>query len=162
MASSKFGQLPRSKFSIPNAFSRGGGFNPNKEPENPLTGKVQDLKAAAGEERLSRTLNKSINKGLIEGYRFRFTTAPRASIYYKELDFLVLSHTRAVAISVKGEDFVHKSSSSKNQDLINELIILAKLKKYGYDIPKVTTIAASDLETQEGADNAAKKIGLYR
>lgn len=156
-----YGKLPRSRFSLP--VTRGGGFNPNKDPEPPLTGKVQNLKAAQGEERLSRTIQKGINKGIVAKHIFRWTTAPRATQTYKELDSLViLANKRVLAISVKGTDFVHKTSADKEQDKINELIILKKLKEDGYNVNEITSVPADKLKTQEGADKVGKDLGIYK
>ena len=157
----KFGSLPRSRFTPP-PNTRGGGFTPNKEPEAPLKGVVQNQKAAQGEERLSRTLNKAIGKGLVREYKFRWTTLKRGTVGYKEADFVVFTPARVVVISVQGTDFIHRSARSKNQDKINDLIILSALKKLGYNVHSVDNIAANDLKTQEDADKQARKLGLYR
>lgn len=156
-----YGKLPRSRFSLP--VTRGGGFNPNKEPEPPLTGKVQNLKAAQGEERLSRTIQKGINKGIVAKHIFRWTTAPRATQTYKELDSLVVkTNGEVVAISVKGATFVHRNSSDKEQDKINEIIILKTLREKGYNVSEIKTVFAEELKTQEGADNVGRRLGIYR
>jgi len=108
--------------------TRGGNTSfVNRERERPLTGKVNDLKAAEGEERLARTFNKSLAKGVIRDYKFRWTTLRRGIVGYKELDFLVISNIGPVALSVKGTDFVHKSAKSQAQDKINELLIMTRL-----------------------------------
>lgn len=158
----KFGSLPRSRFAIPK-LTRGGAFNPAKDPEPPLSGTVQNEKAAQGEERLARTLDKSIRKGLVRGYQFRWTTMRRGVVGYKELDFLIQKTSgEYVPVSVKGKAFVHRNVGDKEQDRINELIIITKLRDYGINASKVTTIFDTDLETQEQADNTARKNGLYR
>lgn len=157
-----FGSLPRSRFSPPK-LTRGGGFNFAKDPEPALTGKVQNEKAAQGEERLARTLDKSIRKGLVRGYQFRWTTLKRGVVGYKELDFLVQkANGEIIPISVKGKNFVHRNAGDKEQDRINELIIMTKLREYGINAERVQTIYDTELETQELADKAAKKYGLYR
>ena len=55
-----------------------------------------------------------------------------------------------------------KTSSDKSQDLINDLLILEKLKKLGYNVPRITNIPADKLTTQEASDNLVRKLGLYR
>ena len=158
----QFGKLPRSRF-VPPKQTRGGAWNPDKTPETPLTGTVQNLKAAQGEERLSRTTDKGIRQGLVRNYIFRWTTAPRWTLNYKELDQLTFkTNGEVVAISVKGEDFVHKTSAERNQDRINELIILAKLREYGLNVSEIKSISAEKLKTQDEADEVGRKLGIYR
>jgi hypothetical protein len=150
------------KFTAPKQ-NRGGGFKADKKQEAPLTGVVQTMKAAQGEERLSRTFNRSMQKGLMREYKFRMTTAARKSIYYKELDFLAIkSNGEAIAISVKGKAFVHFGGKAKEQDKINEALILTSLRSKGYNVGKIETVYDLDLLTQDAADKAAKKLGLYR
>ena len=157
-----FGKLSRRKF-IPKKQTRGGGFNPNKEPEPPLTGMVQGLKAAQGEERLSRTIDKGIAKGIVREHKFRWTTLRRGIVGYKELDSLVIkSNGEVVAISVKGQGFTHRGSSAKEQDKLNEVTIMAQLRKLGYKVSEIVTVADTDLKTQELADKVGKKLGIYR
>lgn len=157
-----FGKSPTRRTPRAPKATRGGGFNPNKEPEAPLTGQVQSQRAAQGEERFARTLEKGIRKGLVLRHYFRWTTLKRSTLAYKELDELVILPGRTLAISIKGEDFVHRSAASKNQDRINELIILNALKKLGINVPEITSIAAADLATQEQADKVGRRLGVYR
>lgn len=63
---------------------------------------------------------------------------------------------------MKGKDFVHRNAGDKEQDRLNELIIISKLREYGINASKVTTIFDTELETQEQADKTARKNGLYR
>ena len=157
----QYGKLPRSLY-FPK-ITRGGGFRPEKPVEAPLTGKVQNLKAAQGEERLSRTIQKGIGKGIVRQHYFRWTTAPRSTYVYKELDSLVIkSNGEVVAISVKGDDFVHRSAADKAQDKINEIIILKALREKGYNVSEIKSVPAEKLKTQEGADKVGKDLGIYR
>lgn len=157
-----FGKLPRSKF-VPPRQTRGGGWNPDKKQERPLTGQVQGMKAAQGEERLARTLDKAIAKGIVREHRFRWTTMRRGTMNYKELDELVFkSNGDVVAISVKGASFVHRGTAAMEQDKLNELIILTQLRKYGYNVSEVVTVKDFELNTQDDADKVGKKLGLYR
>lgn len=158
-----FGQRPRTKFT-PKRPTRGGNMGFFQKPkEAPLTGQVQGMKAAKGEERLARTLDKGIRQRLVREHRFRWTTLKRGTVGYKELDELVfLANGRILAISVKGKAFVHASGSAKEQDRFNEALILARLKELGYDVREVTTVYDTDLETQELADKVGRKLGVYR
>lgn len=151
-----FGQLPPRP-------TRGGGFNPFKKPEAPLTGKVQDLKAAQGEERFARTLEKGISKGIVREHKFRWTTLKRGTVGYKELDELIfLTNGRVLAVSVKGQAFVHAGSKNKKQDRINEALQLARLSELGYAVAKIETVFDTELTTQEMADKAGRRLGVYR
>ena len=159
----KFGTKPKPKRFTPPKATRGGyvGFFQTK-PETPLTGEVQGQKAAKGEERFARTIEKGISKGLVQKHYFRWTTLKRGTPGYKELDELIYTPHEILAVSIKGEEFVHRSEADKNQDKINELIILAQLKRYGIDVPRITSIAAESLATQEQADKAGKDLGIWR
>lgn len=142
---------------------RGGGFQFEKKVEPPLTGKVQNLKAAQGEERLARTIEKSIGKGIVSRHYFRWTTAPRGTNVYKELDELVVkANGEVIAISVKGAGFVHRNSSEKEQDKINELIILKTLRQKGFNASEIKTVFDYELETQDSADKVGRKLGIYK
>lgn len=157
----KYGILPKSKF-IPPAPNRGGGWNPEKKEEKPLTGMVQDQKAAQGEERLARTIEKGLRKGIVRKHYFRWTTLKRGTVGYKELDELVFTLSGVVAISVKGTDFVHKGESARQKDKMNELIILAQLRKLGIDVSEIKSVPADRLKTQEMADKEGRRLGVYR
>ncbi len=162
--STNFGALPKTRFRPPERLSRGGGFNPEREPERQLTGEVQGQKAAQGEERLARTIEKGISKGLVRSHKFRWTTLKRTIAgNHKELDELVYtSNGRVLAISVKGADFVHKGESAKAQDKLNELIIMVALRKLDIVVDKIHTVYDYELKTQELADKAGKRLGIYR
>ena len=158
-----FGTLPRTRFT-PKRPTRGGnvGFFERKV-EAPLTGQVQNKKAAEGEERLARTLDKAIRNRIVREYQFRWTTLKRNTPGFKELDFHTIKmNGEIIPISVKGKAFVHFGSKAKEQDKINELLILTRLRELGYNARKVETVYDTDLLTQEMADKAAKKLGLYR
>lgn len=158
-----FGQLPRSKFTPPKQTRGGNNSFITKKQEVPLTGQVQGMKAAEGEERLARTLEKAIAKGIVREHRFRWTTLKRSTMNYKELDELVIkSNGEVVAISVKGASFVHRGTAAMEQDKLNELIIMVQLRKYGYRVNEVVTVKDSELKTQDEADKVARKLGLYR
>ena len=142
---------------------KGGGFQFEKKQERPLTGKVQNLKAAQGEERLARTIERAISKGIVSRHYFRWTTAPRGTNVYKELDELIVkANGEAIAVSIKGAGFVHRNSSEKEQDKINELIILKNLKQKGFNVAEIKTVFDYDLKTQDGADKVGRKLGFYK
>lgn len=159
----KFGQLPRSHFTPPKQ-NRGGGWNPDKKQERPLTGKVQDQKAAQGEERLARTIEKGIAKGLARQHFFRWTTLKRSMAnVHKELDELIqLSNGQWLAVSVKGGGIIHGSASQKEKDKLSEIIIIAKLRELGVFVSGIQSVTADSLKTQELADREGKKLGIYR
>ena len=157
-----FGKKPTNKRFHPPKATRGGwrGLIATKK-EAPLTGMVQNLKAAKGEERLSRTLNRSINKGLVTEYKFRMSPGqPKQTPGWLELDFLIVTPSRAIAVSVKGAGFVHLNTQAK--DKLNEMMIVQRLKKMGYDVYKVESVFDYQLNTQEAADKVAAGLGVYR
>jgi len=156
-----FGKIRNKNFSPPKATRGGYGQAFNKKIDPPLTGTVQGMKAAKGEERLARSLNKAMKQGLVLQYFFRWTTLRRGTVGFKELDFLVMTASGVVAISVKG-GFTHQSSSAKEQDRLNEVIILTQLRQLGYPADRVITVEAEDLFNQTEADKIARKLGVYR
>lgn len=158
----RFGVLPRNKFTPPKA-NRGGGYNFAKKLDAPLTGSVQGRKAAKGEERLARTLDKGVRKGIVRNHIFRWTTLARGVVGWKELDFLIFkANGAAVPVSVKGRAFVHRNAGDVEQDRINEIIIIAKLREYGVNAERVITVYDTELETQEMADKTGRRLGVYR
>lgn len=158
----QFGKKPRKKKFSPPPQTRGGwkGFI-NKNVERPLSGMVQNLKAAQGEERFARTLEKAKMQGLVTNYEFRMSPGQaKQTPGWLELDYFIETPGRAIAISVKGFSFVHKNTQAK--DALNELMILTRLRKMGYSVQKVETVYDYELSTQEGADKIAKKFGVYK
>ena len=162
MAIKKFGNHPkRRKFSPPKATRGGWKGAINKEQEAPLTGMVQNLKAAKGEERLSRTVYKAMNKGLVVDFKFRYSPGMKKGVPgWKELDLLVVTPSRPIAISVKGASFVHLDTGA--QDAWNELLLTVRLRKEGYPVFKVESVYDYELNTQEDADKVAKRLGFWR
>lgn len=157
----KFGKLPP-PFRPPARLSRGGAFRPDKKPEAPLTGMVQGIKAAKGEEYLSRTLNKSIQKGMVRRYEFRWRTSKTGNAY-RELDFLIFkANGDVVPVSVKGRSYVHFGGTIKERDKLSELIILAKLKELGYNAREVISIYDDELTDEKTSDKTARKFNLYK
>jgi len=73
-----------------------------------------------------------------------------------------LTNGRVLAISVKGTSFVHRGNAAREQDKLNESLQIFTLKKMGYDVNEIISVADSELKTQELADKAGRKIGLYR
>lgn len=159
----QYGQLPRTKFTPPKQ-TRGGGWNPDKTPERPLTGIVQNQKVAMGEERLARTIEKGMAKGLVRGHYFRWTTLKRSiANIHKELDELIqLSNGQWLAVSVKGDGIIHGSVSQKDKDRFSELIIMTKLRQLGVYVADIKSVPANNLKTQELADREGRKLGIYR
>jgi hypothetical protein len=148
----------------PPAQTRGGNKTfIDKPQETPLTGEVQGLKAAQGEERFSRTLNKGMAKRLVRGYYFRTSPGlPKGVQGWKELDYLVFGSHDIKAISIKGTGFVHHGESAKAQDRLNELIILARLAAQGIKLDKIISVPAESLVDQEQSDKIGRSLGVYR
>lgn len=152
-----------STFRPPTRLSRGGAFRPNQEPERPLTGKVKDLKASDDEERLSRTLEKGIKKGIVRDYEFRWTSARRGSIFYKEMDFkITLTNGTLVPIMLVENSFVHRGAGAKEKDKLNEIHLLQKLQELGYNVREIIKVPNEQISTQEKADKVGRKLGIYR
>lgn len=143
--------------------TRGGNTSfVNRDQERPLTGKVQNQKAAQGEERLARTIEKGISKGIVLYHYFRWTTLKRGTVGYKELDEFVMTTFGPIAISVKGEGIIHQTEAQKNQDKLNELKILTRLRELGYPVREIKSVPAAQLKTQADADRIGRKLGVYR
>ncbi len=157
-----FGKRPRKKSFSPPKATRGGFKGAiNKEQEMPLTGMVQNLKAAKGEERLSRTVYKAMNKGLVTDFKFRYSPGMKKGVPgWKELDLLVVTPSRPIAISVKGASFVHLDTGA--QDAWNELLLAVRLRKEGYPVFRIESVYDYELNTQEDADKVAKRLGFWR
>jgi hypothetical protein len=154
---------PKSYFKPPAPITRGGNTSfINREEEKPLRGEVQGQKAAEGEERLARTIEKSISKGLVQYHYFRWTTLKRGTVGYKELDEFVMTIFGPVAISVKGAGVIHQTEAQKNQDKLNELIILTKLRSLGFAVAEIKSVPATKLKTQAEADKVGRSLGIYR
>lgn len=156
-----FGQLPKNKFRPPEQ-TRGGYTNFFAvEREEPLTGLVNGLQAAQGEERLVRTTRKGIQKGSVRNFFFRISPGvPKGVPGWKELDLLVVLVGRNLAFSIKDMSFVHANAADQAQDSLNEIVLLQRLRAIGYDTPRIISIDASRLETQEGADKVGKEYGI--
>ena len=158
-----FYKRPSRGFTPPRQTRGGSKTFIDRPKEVPLTGLVQGLKAAQGEERFSRTLNKGVNKGLVRGYYFRSSPGlPKGIQGWKELDFLVFGTHDIKAISVKGEDFVHKGEVARQQDRLNELIILSRLAAEGIKLDKIISIPADKLVDQEQSDRVGRDLGVWR
>lgn len=160
----KFGAYPRARRFTPPSPTRGGTPGAFEKPqEEALSGSVNGLKAAKGEERLVRTIRKGMKKGMVQGFYFRYSPGmPRNVVGWKELDLLVSAGGRTLAISIKGEGFVHKANADKQGDKLNEVIILSRLRKMGYDIANIISIPAESLSSQEQADKIGRSLGVYR
>jgi hypothetical protein len=159
---SRFGKPPRPKRFSPPTATRGGGYGFfAKEVEEPLTGEVHGLKAAKGEERFARVLNKAIKKGSVRSYFFRSSPGlEKGQPGWKELDFEIETTSGTVAVSVEGADFVHKGESKRNQDKINEMLIMARLAKMGRPVPRIERVFDYELTTQADAEKVVKRLGI--
>lgn len=156
-----FGKLPRSKFTPPKQTRGGNTSFINREKERPLTGEINGLKAAQGEERLARVLNKKIGAGSLRGFYFRSSPGlPKGLPGWKELDFEIFTLSGTVAVSVEGASFVHHGEAKRNQDMINELLLMERLRMLGRPVPRIERIFDYQLKTEADAEKALKKIGI--
>lgn len=158
----KFGTSPKPrKFSPPKA-TRGGNYGfITKEKETPLTGKVNGLKAAQGEERMARVLEKKMQAGVVKRYYFRSSPGmPKGTPLWRELDFEIFLPSGTIAVSVEGASFVHRGESARNKDKISELLIMERLAKLGRAVPKIERVFDYELTTQKDAEKAVKKLGI--
>jgi hypothetical protein len=157
-----FGKPPKMRRFTPRKATRGGysGFL-NKEPEAPLTGEINGLKAAKGEERLARALNKKIGKGTVQSFFFRSSPGlPKGVAGWRELDFEVATTHGTIAISVEGASFVHLGETSRNKDKISEMLIMERLAKIGRPVPRIERVFDYELKTQADAEKILKRLGI--
>lgn len=158
----QFGQKPRKKRFTPPKATRGGYTNFfNKEPETPLTGEINGLKAAKGEERLARALKKRMKAGTVRNFFFRSSPGLRkGQPGWKELDFEISTTFGTVAISVEGADFVHRGESKRNQDKLNELLLMQRLAQIGRPVSKIERVFDYELKTQADAEKVLSRLGV--
>jgi len=156
-----FGRLRKKRFTPPKA-TRGGYTDFfAKETEAPLTGEINGLKAAKGEERLARALNKLLKIGRINGFYFRSSPGLRKGMPgWKELDFEISTLWGTVAISVEGAEFVHKGESKRNQDKLNEMLIMQRLAQIGRPVRNIERVFDYELKTQADAEKVLRRIGI--
>lgn len=156
-----FGNLKPKRFTPPKA-TRGGYTDFfARTPEKPLTGQINGLKAAKGEERLSRAIDKGRKNGYVLGYYFRSSPGiPKGDVGWLELDFEIQTVHGTIAVSVKGADFVHRGESKKNEDKLKEIKLLDRLRRIGRPVPKIETVFDYELKTQADADKVARKLGI--
>jgi hypothetical protein len=116
-------------------------------PEEPLTGKVQDMDASAPEERMAKALDRAgIN------YRFRYTVgAPRGLPGWKEVDFLVENNGLVYAAEVDTA-FTHRDKLYA--DVLHDAIVLndKNIQELGTIFPSVLHVDGdSDLANSANA-----------
>lgn len=130
---------------------------PRRKTPEQLTGFIQGIRAdSKAEERFSIALYKRRN---VASFRYSFIIGTMGMPGWKQLDFLVqLTTGTFMAFSVKDTEFVHHGVAVTEQDAINEIFIRQQLEKDGIIIDKVRTIDARDLDTQNLADNTARRI----
>ena len=120
-----------------------------------LEGKVNGMKASAGEERFAKALRKIT---AVDGFEFRYTIgAPRGLPGWKELDFVVVKGGTLYAVEVDTA-FTHRDKQAS--DTLHDAIVLQELAKLGMQLhPIVIHLdGESDLVTQQNADNTAKRL----
>lgn len=141
--------------------TRGGGFNPERKQEKPLTGKVKELKASQGEERIARVLYRKMQKGNVRDFMFRTSPGIKKGLPgWRELDYEVNTIFGYKAISVVGVDFVHRGEVKKNQDKLIEVMLLQRLREEGKNVMRIDVIKDSELKTEEDAEKALQRIGI--
>ena len=117
-----------------------------------LYGSVNGMSATEGEERFYRAITKNTN---VQGTLFRMSVgAPKGMPGWKELDFLVQTYTGYKAIQIDGADYVHRGTTE--EDKMRDLITINYLAQYG--VNEVVHVRADQLETQEGANEIARRI----
>jgi len=158
----KFGQFPKPRRFTPPKATRGGNTSFfQREPDENLTGQVNGLSAAKGEERLARALNKRIKAGTVRSFFFRSSPGMRkGQPGWKELDFEISTVYGTVAISVEGAEFVHRGESKRNQDKLNELLLMERLEMIGRPVSKIERVFDYELKTQKDAENVLKRLGI--
>jgi hypothetical protein len=110
---------------------------------------------------LARVLYKKIQRGQVRDFYFRSSPGiPKGIPGWKELDYEIMTPHGNIAISVEGAAFVHRGESKRNQDKINELLLMERLKKLGRAVAKIHRIFDYELTTEEDAEKALKKVGI--
>lgn len=153
-----FGKLKNYR-AFPKATRGGSTIAFASKKESPLQGQVQGLKAAKGEERLARGLDKRMGKGSVLGYYFRSSPGLTKGVSgWKELDFEVFSLHGTIAISVMGADFVHRGEAKRSQDTINELMLMQRLGNLGRPVKSIEHVFDYELKDQDSAEKVLKRL----
>ena len=158
-----FGKLPRPKRFTPPTATRGGNTSAfQRKVEEPLSGNINGLKAAKGEERLARALNKRMKAGTVRTFYFRSSPGMQKNPanQWKELDFEIFTLSGTIAVSVEGAAFVHRGESKREQDKLNEIMLMSRLAKLGRPVAKIERVFDYELKDQDGAEKVLKRLGV--
>lgn len=129
--------------------------------EAPLSGQVHGLKAAKGEERFARALEKRIKKGIVLSYYFRESPGiAKGAPGWNELDFEIFTIFGTIAVSIKGAGFVHKGESSRNKDKLNELLLMDRLSKIGRPVSEIKSVWDYELNSMDEVERIMRRFGL--
>lgn len=157
-----FGKSPTPRTFKPPKATRGGNPSAFEKPkEEPLSGQINGLRAAQGEERFARSLNKRMKTGTVRTFYFRSSPGlPKGISGWKELDFEIFLTSGTMAVSVEGAAFVHRGESKRNQDKLNELLLMERLAKLGRPVAKIERVFDYELKDQDGAEKVMKRLGI--
>jgi hypothetical protein len=159
----KFGKFPKQRTFSPPKATRGGNTSFfKKEKEENLSGKINGLKAAQGEERLARALDRRIKAGTVRTFYFRSSPGMQKSnaTLWRELDFEIFTLSGTMAVSVEGSAYVHRGESKRNQDKLNEVLLMSRLAKVGRPVAKIERVFDYELKDQAGAETVLKRLGI--
>jgi hypothetical protein len=122
--------------------------------EEVLSGVVKDMSAAAGEERLARALDKH---PAVLGYEFRKAVgAPRGMPGWKELDFLIETAFRYVAVEVDNMSFIHLGRDAES--VFEDAQRIEGLAKISVDVYEIKHVDEARLSVQIGAEQVAREL----
>lgn len=159
----QFGKFPKQRTFNPPTATRGGNTSAfERKVEEPLSGKINGLKAAKGEERLARALNKRMKSGTVRTFYFRSSPGMQKNPanQWKELDFEIFTLSGTIAVSVEGASFVHMGESKREQDKLNEIMLMSRLAKLGRPVAKIHRVFDYELKDQDGAEKVLKRLGV--
>jgi len=137
-------------FDYPDNINR---LNVLRDPDEGLTGMVQDKPASDIEERFARSLDKF---GIQYDFQVSYL-APRNMTGEYRLDFLVYVDGEQLPVAVDGE-YSHKTESQKRKDVWKDDQF--NKEKAGQFLP-VKRVTYLDLDTQELADEYVKEQILW-
>lgn len=129
------------------------GLNRIQRPSSAeeLTGVILGKKASAPEERFARALYK---KNLSFDFQVVVQTAYQIPGQLNTVDFVVFSGL-PYPIEIDG-DWVHKTSSKKEQDALRDAIINEKMVPRGWR--PISRIPGHKVATQEDANNVVEEM----
>jgi len=115
-----------------------------------LTGMIRGMKASDLEERFGYALDKAMQRGSVDDYRFRFAIGARGLPGWKELDYLVISRGGYYPVQIDDTTFIHRGTSG--HDILTEQVILDGLRKMGIHPFPIERVTDRVLGNQKDAD----------